>query len=131
MVSWVLVMLITPVLFIAVAAVLIVIKSRQQTPTGPRCGNCGYNLTGSTMNRCPECGELFVDAGVITQPQPPRAKPAVTIALTISALVGLMTLFFGYGAMRKALVARPAAPTPATAPAAATQPAAQAQEQTP
>jgi predicted RNA-binding Zn-ribbon protein involved in translation (DUF1610 family) len=25
----------------------------------PRCAKCGYNLTGLTENRCPECGTAF------------------------------------------------------------------------
>jgi hypothetical protein len=30
----------------------------------PACGHCGYDLTASTSNRCPECGLLFIEAGV-------------------------------------------------------------------
>jgi hypothetical protein len=26
----------------------------------PHCRTCGYNLTGLTSNRCPECGTSFI-----------------------------------------------------------------------
>ncbi|MCA9254519.1 MAG: hypothetical protein KDA33_02730 [Phycisphaerales bacterium] len=30
----------------------------------PYCGECGYDLTGSDSDRCPECGLPFVVAGI-------------------------------------------------------------------
>lgn len=130
MVSWMLVMLLAPVLFIAVAVAVITAKSRQQTPTGPLCGNCGYNLTGSTTNRCPECGELFVDAGIIKH-QPPQARKGVVVALVIACLAGLVAMFFGYAAMRRTFTPPVVMKAPASAPAAASQPVEQTQERTP
>ncbi len=32
------------------------VRRRDDTP---RCTKCGYNLTGLTEDRCPECGESF------------------------------------------------------------------------
>ena len=34
-----------------------------------RCGRCGYNLTGNTSGRCPECGQPLPNT---TAPQPRR-----------------------------------------------------------
>ncbi len=45
------------------------------TDTGLRCPSCGYNLTGLTASRCPECGEAF-DWEAVRQ----AADPTPTIA---------------------------------------------------
>ena len=49
-----------------IAGVVVLIKGRRRGREGsaPTCGQCGYNLTGSESNRCPECGTLFIEAGV-------------------------------------------------------------------
>jgi hypothetical protein len=120
----------SPVLLVAVAAVLVVVKSRRQAEAGPHCGNCGYNLTGSTSNRCPECGELFIDAGVIKQ-EPPRSRRTVTIALTTALLVLLAMLLVGYYAARLTFAPAPVIRKPIPAPVATTQPANQPEEQSP
>lgn len=49
------------------AGLLLVWSARRVGRSGPRCGNCGYNLTGAPSNRCGECGRLFIEAGVITR----------------------------------------------------------------
>jgi hypothetical protein len=49
--------------------------------SGPRCGNCGYNLTAATSNRCPECGLLFIEAGVIVPHRRGRRRVAVYVLL--------------------------------------------------
>jgi hypothetical protein len=50
----------------------------------PRCGQCGYNLTNATSNRCPECGLLFIEAGVIV---PNRVKERSAMRVWLIALV--------------------------------------------
>ena len=37
------------------ARLFVRLRSRSLVP-GPRCEACGYNLTGNTSGRCPECG---------------------------------------------------------------------------
>jgi hypothetical protein len=55
---------------IILAVVGFVLRRREENDVqaGPRCGACGYNLTGCTSNRCPECGRLFIEAGVFVRP---------------------------------------------------------------
>ena len=72
---------------VGIAALL---KSRRHEGTDPTCGQCGYNLTGSESNRCPECGTLFIEAGVILgNPSPKRAR------WVLVSLVVLLILFVG------------------------------------
>ncbi len=59
----------------------------------PRCGNCGYNLTGSESNRCSECGLLFIDAGIVRgSASPSRARRRVGIALILVPVVLVLGL---------------------------------------
>ncbi len=72
-------------------------SSRRTETGGPRCGACGYNLTGSQSNRCPECGKLFIEAGVnltATHLLAGRRRLGVTLivaALVLPLLSGVMT----------------------------------------
>lgn len=43
---------------------LLLVKSQMSVGRDPRCGHCGYQLSGLTSNRCPECGRLFIEAGI-------------------------------------------------------------------
>lgn len=53
--------------------------------TGLGCPKCGYNLTGTTEHRCPECGEVF-DPDKL-RPYRERRRPSwrVTIASILLA----------------------------------------------
>ncbi|MCB9855035.1 MAG: hypothetical protein H6818_05050 [Phycisphaerales bacterium] len=54
----------------------------------PECGKCGYDLTGCEGNRCPECGQLLIEAGVTV-----RGKTARERLLGLARL--LLILLFG------------------------------------
>lgn len=73
----------------AVIEFVLLLVQRWKTPAGPRCGGCGYNLTGAPSNRCPECGSLFVEAGIITRKtQSPRRMLAVVSLASLAAVAG-------------------------------------------
>jgi len=77
---------------VGVVVISMIIASRRQAETAlPRCGNCGYNLTGAPSNRCPECGKLFIEAGVITR-QPRRVASRRVTWVLVLVLVGFGVL---------------------------------------
>ncbi|MCH8881548.1 MAG: hypothetical protein IID34_16910 [Planctomycetes bacterium] len=89
---------------VAGVAVLIKGQRRRGEGTDPTCGQCGYNLTGSESNRCPECGTLFIEAGVTLgnpSPKRPRWILASLIVLAI-LLVGGIGLSLSYRATSQA-----------------------------
>src|SRR5262245_20399657 len=94
------------------AGFMIVLMRSRADSAGPRCGNCSYDLTGSTSNRCPECGKLFIEAGVVVALGSASARrrrvlligTAAAIGAILLALVGVATL-----ATRAAYEARQAA----------------------
>ena len=118
-VPWVIIALVVGgVLVCVVAAMVVIMRQRRAAEPTPRCGNCGYNLTGAPSNRCPECGKLFVEAGVITQAaEAPRPKPQAWVSLAVMAVV-LLLVFYG---VLRGCVARRGGPLPATAPISAMQ----------
>ena len=64
-------------------------SARRRRGTEPRCGHCGYNLTGSLSDRCPECGLRFVQAGVVKGSPASRARFWFGLALImLSPLFG-------------------------------------------
>ncbi len=75
----------------------LIVTSRRKVEPGPRCGQCGYNLTGATANRCPECGNLFIETGVVMQV---ARSSRVRLWVGIGLLVGVVPLFcLGTGAL--------------------------------
>lgn len=69
----------------------------------PSCGACGYNFTGSAENRCPECGKLFIEAGILLA-KPKRRTISILIALAI--LIPIGSLAYSVHAFKSAAVAR-------------------------
>ncbi len=55
----------------------------------PHCGHCQYNLTGIEDNRCPECGWLFIEAGVKIVGEGSRGRRK---QLWLAAMFGLFLL---------------------------------------
>jgi len=85
---------------LTVAVLVAVTMGGRRRSDAPRCGRCGYNLTGSTGNRCPECGRLFVEAGIITSNMgAPGRRRWLVIALVFAPIVLLM-LGGGFAALR-------------------------------
>ena len=86
------------------ALALVVFGRRREAAAGPMCGHCGYNLTGAPGNRCPECGRLFIEAGVITRPRSRRGLRVVVVSLLLVA--GLLFGVFALRTNRQAGAAR-------------------------
>lgn len=79
--------------FILMGSGLVVVIAARSRSTGfSRCGECNYNLTGFMGNRCPECGCLFTEVGIL----PPREKWRMSLALLGAFLfiIGLLMLGF-------------------------------------
>jgi hypothetical protein len=91
---------------------LIVTARRRGGISEPRCGNCGYNLTGAPANRCSECGMLFIEAGVVTAQQA-TSRPRLWVGIGLLVLPLLLCTLSGIGVM--ALGARQAAAARQTA----------------
>lgn len=93
------------------AGIYLIRSSRKRAAAGgPACGHCGYNLTGAPGNRCPECGRLFIEAGVLAaRTTGSRPRRTIGILACVTALVLLTVLFLGNTLAHRAAVARQAA----------------------
>ncbi len=89
--SWALIVILFGSTIVAVAVSLVLAHRRRDTATEPTCGNCGYNLTGATENRCSECGRPFLEVGIVTTHQR-SPKPRKLLILTVILANGLMAL---------------------------------------
>jgi hypothetical protein len=85
------------IIYIAIAAVIVLgpycrllVLRKGDTPY---CGRCGYNLTGLTSDRCPECGgllsEMRVVRGELVIGRSTRLWYAVSILLLLAVAVAL------------------------------------------
>lgn len=90
-------------LALAISAVVVVVAvlSRPASTDGPYCGHCRYDLTGCPSNRCPECGRLFIDAGVVLPKR--RRFPWLVVGGAIGVLmIALLIGAIGLMAARRA-----------------------------
>ncbi|MBU0637580.1 MAG: hypothetical protein KKB50_01845 [Planctomycetes bacterium] len=117
------------ILCVALAVLASAAVRKRAEADAPRCGNCGYNLTGAPSNRCPECGKLFVEAGVITTPLRPGPSPRairlmliVLVGFTVLGVLGMVAAGLrARGIRARAVAAQQAAVARATAAAARAQ----------
>ena len=56
------------------------------------CGKCGYNLTGLTSDRCPECGRHLRWGGAVYGQRRPRYRRVAVAGLLLLAGGGLFTV---------------------------------------
>ena len=78
--------------------IYLVRSSRRRAGSEPRCGHCDYILTGLESNRCPECGLLFIEAGVIKGTRTSsRSRYWIGLALILMAplfvVIGVSTAY--------------------------------------
>ena len=69
-------------------------SARRRRGTEPWCGHCGYNLTDSLFDRCPESrcperGLRFIETGVV------KGSPASRARLWIGLALIMLTRLFG------------------------------------
>lgn len=62
--------------------------------TGMRCEKCGYNLTGLTENRCPECGNSFAAATSFQHTRDTRFYALALVAINLLAIASAYVMWF-------------------------------------
>ena len=102
-----------------VTGVALLILSRRGGVSHSACGSCGYDITSSvgTVDRCPECGGMFTQVGVVP-PGRPRRPVMFGIGLALSILsvscFGLMLVGMFFGSVRTTTTPVPAPAAPPT-----------------
>jgi flagellar basal body-associated protein FliL len=111
--AMVLVVFVLVLVLALLGAVWWILRRRGAYDSTPRCGRCGYNLTGNTGNRCPECGAMFVEAGVVIragqQAGNRRTVYLTSIIVVLLLAAGAMATLFSYVAALRAREAAAAA----------------------
>ena len=83
------------VLLLLSVGVYLIVTSFRRKGDEPYCGKCGYSLTNSKALRCPECGNFFVDAGIVKGRKrgPGRLLIGLALIILVPVLVcmGLLT----------------------------------------
>lgn len=85
-------MLITLCVVSSIISIAMLWRGHMPRRTGdtPFCRPCGYNLTGLTSDRCPECGRLMTDDNIVRGTR--RRRPVLTSAgaVVLGVCTGLM-----------------------------------------
>jgi hypothetical protein len=74
------IVVVVPLLVICgVVGAMLLATSARRGHAHAQCGNCRYDLVGSVgvVDRCPECGSRFLDAGII--PPAGRQRPILAV----------------------------------------------------
>ena len=88
-----LLLVILTVIGLCLAGIVLIAISQERRYGYPRCGECGYDLTGSN---CPECGSTFGLTGVAGSRKPSQPGfrsfgiALIGLAIVILALSGLL-----------------------------------------
>ncbi|MCK6483409.1 MAG: hypothetical protein HUU22_10015 [Phycisphaerae bacterium] len=92
----------------AVAGAVLLFRARRMVVGSgpPVCGQCGYNLTGSESNRCPECGKLFIEAGVYRGATPAHESARKRLGWAFISLPLLLILLLTGGLLIALATAR-------------------------
>ena len=71
-----------------IVAVAMAVRLRSKSPNHPACGRCGYDVTATVghSDRCPECGALFIEVGIVP-PAGPTAERRATSKVVVVVLV--------------------------------------------
>ena len=84
-VGWLILVLIPVLVFAGVLLLWRGLRRRRRGDT-PHCAACGYNLTGLTSEKCPECGSVIT---------PTSTVHCVVYRRPVLAIVGVVFLVLG------------------------------------
>jgi hypothetical protein len=81
---------------------------RREESDGHFCDGCGYNLTGNTSGRCPECGAPVLDPSRYYSAQESRAGSSKRHLFGLVLSLGTVTSLLGLTALQRVVAMRPA-----------------------
>lgn len=77
------------------------LKKDSATDTGLRCEHCDYNLTGLSENRCPECGNTFLQDGFTTPSRTAQKYAAIGHSLACLFIMAITVYCVPYSIENK------------------------------
>lgn len=76
-------------------------KKDSATNIGLCCDHCDYNLTGLTENRCPECGNIFLQDGFTTPSRTAQRYAAIGHSLACLFIIAITVYCVPYSIENK------------------------------